>query len=137
MLEGGCYCGKVRYAIEGEPVYVAICNCTDCRKHSGAPMVCWSAFRQEQVTITGEAATFASSEHARRQFCAACGTGFAYTNEVVLPGLIDLQTGTLDDPEALPPMIQVQTADRLSWMNGIGELPGFERYPSGGPEPTP
>lgn len=131
MLEGGCYCGKVRYSIEGDPVYVALCNCTDCRKHSGAPVMSWSAFKQPQVTITGESAIFHSSEHAKRQFCSACGTSLFYVNEVVLPGLIDIQTGTLDDPEALPPMIQIQTADRLSWMTGIGELPSFERYPSG------
>lgn len=130
MLEGGCYCGKVRYRVDGDPVYVAICNCTDCRKHAGAPMVCWSAFQRDQVTIEGETSTFASSENATRQFCGACGTSFAYENEAILPGLIDIQTGTMDDPEALPPAVQVQTADRLNWMKGIADLPCFERYPA-------
>lgn len=131
MLEGGCYCGRVRYAIEGDPVYVAICNCTDCRRHAGAPMVSWAAFQRGQVTIEGETSTFASTVNVERLFCTTCGTAFAYVNEVVLPGLIDIQTGTMDDPEALPPQFQVQTAERLSWMKEIGELPCFERYPSG------
>lgn len=130
MLEGGCHCGKVRYRAEGKPVYVAICHCGDCRRHTGAPMVCWSAFPQSQVTIEGEISRYASSEHAVRQFCPVCGTSLFYTNETILPGLIDVQTGTLDDPEALSPAIQVQTAERLEWVKGIGELPVFERYPA-------
>lgn len=129
MLEGGCFCKAVRYRIEGAPSHVALCHCGDCRGHAGAPAVCWGAFPAGQVAVTGAVTTFASSEHGRRQFCAVCGTGLFYINEAVLPGLIDVQTGTLDDPEALPPQAEIQTAERLGWMPAVGDLPAFERYP--------
>lgn len=129
-LEGGCQCGAVRYRISGDPVYVALCHCEDCRKSSGAPMTSWSAFAEQDVTFTaGEPRHFRSSENGTRSFCPTCGTGLLYRNPVVLPGLIDIQAATLDDPSALPPQIHVQTADRLGWIDDIDALPKFERYP--------
>jgi hypothetical protein len=50
-------------------------------------------------------------------------------NEQMLPGLIDVQTGTLDDPEALPAGAHIQVAERVSWMATAHTLPEFERYP--------
>ena len=66
-----------------------------------------------------------------RRGSSAGRAGRFYVNEQVLPGLIDIQIATLDDPEALPPQIQVQAAERLGWMNGVDDLPAFERYPAG------
>ena len=34
-LEGGCYCGNVRYASEGEPTLKAQCHCRECKYISG------------------------------------------------------------------------------------------------------
>ncbi|MBN8829719.1 MAG: GFA family protein [Sphingomonadales bacterium] len=129
-LEGGCQCGAVRYKVTGDPVYVALCHCADCRKSAGAPMVSWSAFAEEDVTLTaGEPRAFRSSENSTRSFCPICGTGLFFRNPATLPGLVDIQAATLDDPEAMPPQIHVQTAERLGWMNTIDALPKFERYP--------
>ena len=48
---------------------------------------------------------------------------------VMLPGIVDIQSATYDDPEAVPAMVHIQTAERLSWMERAHELPTFERYP--------
>ena len=129
-LEGGCQCGAIRYKVSGDPVYVALCHCEDCRKSSGTPMSHWSAFAENDVTVTvGEPRDYQSSENGTRSFCATCGTGLLYRNPAMLPGLIDIQASTLDDPSALPPQIHVQTADRVAWLDGIEALPKFERYP--------
>lgn len=130
-LTGGCQCGAVRYAVSGEPRHVALCHCTDCRKSAGAPMVSWAAFAEDELTVTqGEPVTFNSSGKTLRSFCGTCGTGLIYRNAEFLPGIVDIQSATLDDPDALPPGAHIQVAERLQWMAAAHELPAFERFPS-------
>lgn len=130
MLEGGCHCGAIRYRVEGEPVYHALCHCGDCRRATGAPVVSWALFRNECFAITnGEPKVYASSENARRHYCGDCGSSLFYTNEIVFPNMTDIQSATLDDPAALPVQIHVQTAERIAWMKDADKLPQFERYP--------
>lgn len=130
MPKGQCHCGAVRYEMTSETKHQAICHCSDCRRHAGAPFVSWALVPRDGMKIEGETREYASSEHGRRHFCPQCGTSLFYTSEAVFPGLIDVQTGTLDDPNALPPSVQVQAAERLHWVEGLGELPAFERYPA-------
>jgi hypothetical protein len=93
-------------------------------------MVAWAAFAESDVTVTqGNPKTVNSSGAAMRSFCADCGTGLFYRNAEMLPGIVDIQSATLDDPEALPPTVQIQTAERLGWMQHAHELPAFERFP--------
>lgn len=95
-------------------------------------MVAWLAFKSADVTVTkGEPKIRVSSANARRHFCVDCGTGLFYTNEVVLPGLTDIQSATLDESEALAPDVHVQYAEHLGWTEKLHELPSFERYPPG------
>lgn len=129
MPEGGCHCGAVRYTVGGEPAHAALCHCRDCSHLAGAAMVGWALFPREAVTVTGETREYASSEHGRRQFCPACGTGLFYTNEAIFPGQIDIQLVTLDDPDAFPPGVHLQVADDPKWMAKVDAMPRFERYP--------
>ena len=129
-LTGGCRCGDVRYAISGEPQHVALCHCSDCRKAAGAPMVAWVAFADDDFAITkGAVVTHNSSGASMRSFCGTCGTGLLFRNAEMLPGIVDIQSVTLDDPGALPPSVHIQTADRISWMETAHELPAFRHYP--------
>jgi hypothetical protein len=47
----------------------------------------------------------------------------------VLPGLVDIQIATLDDPAALTPQAQIQVAERIAWMADLAKMPEFARYP--------
>ncbi|MET0362913.1 MAG: GFA family protein [Sphingobium sp.] len=127
---GGCQCGSVRYTVQGDPVHVALCHCDDCRKSAGAPMVAWAAFTDANFAVTaGEPRTFNSSGNSMRSFCPDCGTGLFFRNEAALPGLVDIQSATLDDPAALPPQCHIQVAERIDWMETQVDLPHFDRYP--------
>jgi hypothetical protein len=128
--QGGCHCGAVRYEVSGEPQHVALCHCSDCRKSAGAPMVAWAAFAEEEFALLqGELTTFNSSGASMRSFCPKCGTGIAFRNEEFLPGIVDIQSATLDDPDALPAGAHIQTAERIGWMAAAHSLPEFQRYP--------
>lgn len=125
---GGCQCGAVRYTVTGEPMLVAVCHCTMCRRANAAPSVAWAMFAQEQLQLTGEAKRYASSAEAERHFCGNCGSQIAFTASF-LPGLIDITVGSLDDPEALSPRLHYWGDKQLSWCHYADKLPVFPQFP--------
>ena len=129
-VTGRCHCGAISYQADGEPLVHALCHCVDCRRHAGAPMVGWSMYPENAVQVLkGTPKVYESSEHGRRHFCADCCTGLFYTNADMTPGVIDVQSATCDDPDAVPPTVHIQVAERLRWMERAHELPTFERFP--------
>ena len=129
-IVGGCHCGAIRYEVDGDAMTHALCHCTDCRRHAGAPMVAWTMYPEAALRITkGAPRVYASSQHGRREFCAACGTGLFYRNDDMLPGIVDIQSATYDDPAAVPAQAHIQVADRIEWMVDAHLLPAFDRYP--------
>jgi hypothetical protein len=79
--------------------------------------------------VSGEPKLYKSSENERRHFCPNCGTGLQYSNAAVLPGIIDVQSATFDHPASIPTRVHIQTAERISRVEHMHELPMLERYP--------
>jgi hypothetical protein len=131
-ISGGCRCGAIRYELTAPPDRVSICHCRDCQLSAGAPMVSWAVMPADRLVITAGAPTrINTSGRSFRQFCGTCGTGLFYANEDFLPGLIDVQSVTLDDPSAFAPTARVQTAEQPDWIDALFTLPASARY--GGP----
>lgn len=129
-MTGGCHCGAVRYEVDGTPLTHALCHCTDCRRHAGAQVVGWTMYPATALhVLQGTPKIYASSTHGRRHFCGECGTGLFYYNDQMLPGIVDVQSGTYDNPEALPALLHIQVAERIPWMEHAHELPSHLRYP--------
>jgi len=127
-LEGGCFCGAVRYRAAGTPFNSTVCHCTACRRSAGAAAVAWFSVHPRDFALTrGSLREHSSSLHGRRGFCADCGSSVTFRNES-LPNEIDIATATLDDPARVPPRDHVWTASRLPW---VGLLPGLPHYPRG------
>jgi hypothetical protein len=127
---GQCHCGAIRYELAAEPKDVSLCHCTDCRRSAGAPVVAWAGFAESDLkVIKGKPKTINSSGAAMRSFCADCGTGLFYRNAEILPNVVEVQMATLDDPEALPPKVHIQTAEQIGWMKTAHELPRVDRFP--------
>jgi hypothetical protein len=126
---GGCQCGAVRYEANGEPLVVALCHCSKCRRAGAAPAIAWAMYRDERVRVTGAPpATYSSSPGAQRAFCSRCGTQISFTADFI-PGLIDLTVGSFDRPEDLPPSLHYWESKRLPWVRFADELPRFPEFP--------
>jgi len=130
MPTGRCHCGACVYAFDDAPTRASVCHCADCRRCAGAHGVAWlavpgGAFR----VVEGEPAIYRSSPGTERHFCGTCGTGLYYINEELLPGIVDVQIGTLDDPDAFPPQALIQMADAPVWVETLHTLPKFARFP--------
>src|SRR5205823_12518266 len=75
QFEGNCLCGAVRFVATGQPESVAWCHCESCRKHSGAPVSVFVAFKRDAYVVTeGQITKFNSSPGRWRGFCARCGS---------------------------------------------------------------
>ena len=129
MPEGGCHCGAVRYSAAGEVKHSGVCHCETCRRTTGALTTAWVAFSSDELTVEGEPASYFSSEGIERQFCAKCGTSLFYYNEALMPGVADILTATLDNPDSCPPGAHVNMADAIGWEARLEELPKFARFP--------
>jgi len=106
-LEGGCLCGNVRIAAQGEPYRVGVCHCLDCRQHHGALFHASAVFPEDMVTITGE-----TREYAGRHFCPDCGSSvFGRSNDEV-----EVNLGSLDAADQLMPTYELWTILRESWL---------------------
>ena len=49
---GGCLCGAVRYAVRGNPLWIACCHCESCRRATSAAFATYAGFRKERFTLT-------------------------------------------------------------------------------------
>ncbi len=131
---GGCLCGAVRYRVTGEPEATSHCHCYSCRRATGGPTLAWVIFPEDAVEITdGTLAIYESSPGVERGFCASCGTSLSY-RRANRPGLFDVTTASLDDPEAFPPSREIWVEERLSWVALDPELPHFARFSTSGGE---
>lgn len=131
-LQGGCFCGAVRYVADGEPFNSTLCHCTDCRRASGAPALAWFSVRTTDLRWVGkDPKEFRSSAHAMRGFCPECGTSLTWSDER-WPDEIDLATATLDDPEQVPPQDHTFVHSRLRWLKLDDGLPQYGRARSQG-----
>lgn len=126
--EGGCLCGAIRYRVTGPARATSLCHCESCRRATGGPSLAWAIFDEDKVAIVeGTLATYASSPGVERGFCAACGTSLSY-RRASRPGLFDVTTASLDDPEAFPPAKEIWTAERLAWEAANPDLPQYAGF---------
>jgi len=125
MLEGGCYCGRVRYEAAGEPFNETNCHCTICRRTTGAPFVAWFSVPRDRFRITrGSPTRFRSTAKGVRSFCSECGTQITFEHDDFAQE-IDVTTCSLDDANAVPPKDHTRVSSRLAWVRLADALPEF------------
>ncbi|KDQ63060.1 hypothetical protein JAAARDRAFT_119249 [Jaapia argillacea MUCL 33604] len=87
-LTGGCFCGNVRYSVNGIPVMSAYCHCTNCQRLTGCPFVhtihfeasafSWADPGCHQAQLDGY--TVSNKPWKTRWRCKQCGTTVASFN---------------------------------------------------------
>jgi hypothetical protein len=124
-LTGGCLCGAVRYEVLEAIFDAGYCHCSICRRSIGAPVLAWANVRASRFELRGsDARKYRSSSKGCRVFCGVCGSPIAFVPDDE-SGLVSFSIATLDDPEAIRPMVHMCHADKLGWFEIADDLPRF------------
>jgi len=144
-MEGGCACGRVRFAATIANGDAYLCHCRMCQRATGSVSIAFKNVKSADVDWKTEPDWYDSSAIARRPFCAQCGTSFGFIFKEGSENM-DLTVASFDDPsrfkpkhhfgaeslheawintEALP---RYSTADHQKlvdrWIGAAGSVPG-------------
>jgi hypothetical protein len=114
MNSGGCFCGAVRYEVDGALTRVTYCHCSKCRRwhgHVGAyTAVDRPGFRLiEQRGLKWHAV----SPTVRRGFCQDCGSSLLFDEQGEVK--ISICAGTLDAPTGLVSKAHIFVASKADY----------------------
>ena len=100
-VTGGCYCGALRYEVEGAPLFKGQCHCRECQHISGGGANLFVTMPADGFRfVKGTPKGFSRDdleEAVTREFCEVCGTHIS-TRSPRYTGTVILKIGTLDDP---------------------------------------
>lgn len=132
-IEGRCYCGALRYAAEGAPMFKGQCHCRECQYISGGhPNVVIGMVESGFSYTQGAPKVFRRKDlddPVAREFCGECGTHIL-TRTSRVPGAVLIKVGTLDDPGIFDkPQMVIFTIDKQGFHHLPEGVPAFERAP--------
>src|SRR5271169_4930252 len=132
-ISGGCACGAIHYECNADPVLMLNCHCRDCQRASGGAYAAILAAPKAAVQIRGEpryhGAVGGSGKLVERGFCPTCGSQVTMKLEL-LPDLLGLQAGSLDDPSIYRPAMDAFASSAQPWDHMD---PAVQKYPDGPP----
>lgn len=116
-VEGGCFCGEVRYQISGAAVIQLYCFCKDCLAITGTDgyagyMVKEADFQLTKGTPRTHDKISKEGRTVKRHFCGNCGSNLWGKTEFAL---ISVAAGTLDNPALFKPDKKVFVDDAPHW----------------------
>jgi hypothetical protein len=123
----------VRYRLEGDPITLAVCHCSECQRQSGSAFGMSLVVKSEAFELlAGAPRKFTRSSDSGRRlhcfFCPDCGNRIYHEREGSR-GTVNVKAGTLDDRSWLVPAVHVWTAEKQPWVRIDEGTPCFEGQP--------
>lgn len=122
--EGGCLCGAVRYVLKSEPTMTAVCHCTHCQRQSGSVFSTNLVVPEGDYVQQGKTNVYQdkgdSGQPVYRHFCGNCGSPII-SKVAVMPGMVFVKAGTLDDFSGLTPAIEVYADHAAKWLVPVAQ----------------
>jgi len=134
MQTGQCYCGTVKYQIEGDIGYIVHCHCRNCRRVSGATFYSAGFLPEANFSITaGQDAVreyhSPKMDRLARCFCGKCG-GRVFIR-LPIPGLLNIAMTTLDQEPTEDKGVHINVDSKAPWDTVAETLPQFSEFPPG------
>jgi hypothetical protein len=132
MAEGSCFCGTVRYAVDGPFNSMMSCHCSMCRKHHGSAFATYvSAPAAGFRWISGADAMikYQSSAHGTRNSCGTCGSAVPMMMKAYSLAL--LPAGPLEGDLGIKPQAHIFVGSKAPWYTITDDLPQHQEFPPG------
>ena len=131
--KGGCYCGAVRYEVDGDTIFNGQCHCRECQYYSGGqPNMVFGVPAAAFKLTSGEPATYARRDleaPVKRSFCGTCGTPL-WSESPYMPGAYLLKAGTLDNPADFGmAQMAIYMCDAQPFHAKLEGIPVFDKAP--------
>lgn len=132
-IEGGCFCGRIRYRLKRRPMFVHCCHCRDCQRQVGSAFVINGIVEAENVELPqGEPVIVTLSTDSGRPHdvhrCAGCQSAL-WSEYGHRKWLRFVRLATFDKPSGFPPDAHIYTRSKLDWVPLPANARAFEgRY---------
>ncbi len=132
QITGSCLCGKVHYSADVEPAFIGVCHCRDCQKFTGSAFGTVIGLPKAALKVEGPVTSYSkpgdSGQPIERVFCPTCGSP-VYDEASVMPGVVMISVGTLDDTSWVKPAMQIYCDSAQAWVSLGGEMQSFAKMP--------
>jgi hypothetical protein len=120
-LEGGCTCRAIRYRMISAPLFVHCCHCRWCQRETGASFALNAMIEADRIVVLeGEPEVVATPSNSGKGQkiirCPSCRIALWSNYAGAGDAIRFVRVGTLDDPDRLPPDIQIFTASKQPWV---------------------
>jgi hypothetical protein len=128
-ITGSCCCEAVQYRITSDITMAVNCHCNRCKKAGGGAFSSIAVVREKHLEFTsGEErlTTYQLGDNVAKHFCSLCGTSIFNRNRRY-PGRCMVALGSLDNPAAIVPSVNVHCENQLRWVILDGKMENFEQ----------
>ncbi len=127
-LEGGCFCGAIRYRVDGELIDARSCHCSRCRKaFSGAGSAYAEVRPQDFAWVSGHAnlTTYLNAAGWGLGFCSVCGSTLCGIHGDQVHGVT---LGTVDGDPGVVIARHIFVGSKAPWDDIGGDAPQYKEH---------
>ncbi|MGB5439758.1 MAG: GFA family protein [Gammaproteobacteria bacterium] len=130
-INGGCFCGAVRYRIEGKLRDARSCHCSMCRKAFSAQASAYALVEPDEFTwVSGEdrLGSYESGGGMGLRFCSVCGSTLCGTSAGKVHGVT---LGCVDGDPQITLGMHIFVGSKAAWETIPEGVPQYAEWPPG------
>lgn len=119
-FDGQCFCGRVRFRMQGRPMFIHCCHCRDCQQQTGSAFVVNGLIEADRIELLEGApkpvAMRTDSGHPHDIYrCEACQAP-VWSDYGRRGWLLFVRMTVLDRAAEFAPDVHIYTRSKLPWM---------------------
>lgn len=132
-MDGRCTCGEIRYRVTDVPLFTHCCHCRWCQRETGSAFVLNAMIEADEFEVLrgSPVAVNTPSESGIGQIihrCPSCMVALWSTYGGGGAQFFYVRVGTLENPDACPPDINIFTESKQPWVVLDRSVPAVPQF---------